>query len=65
MVGCDRFVHKRYKIYAYFTLIQPIHSLSKVKVQSALLFSSFVHNSSINELNNTKLSEHIFNEMIN
>ena len=37
----------------------------KVKLQTALLFSSFVHNSSINELKNMKLSEHICYEMIN
>ena len=42
-----------------------IHSPPKVKVQPALLFSSFVHNSSINELKNIKLSEHICYEMIN
>ena len=37
----------------------------KVQVQSALLFSSFVHNSSVEELKNMKLSEHICYEMIN
>ena len=41
-----------------------IHCPPKVKVQPALLFSSFVHNSSFNELKNMKLSEHICYEMI-
>ena len=41
-----------------------IHCPPKVKVQHALLFSSFVHNSSINELKNMKLSERICYEMI-
>ena len=36
-----------------------IHCPPKVKAQPALLFSSFKHNSSINELKNMKLSEHI------
>ena len=42
-----------------------IHCPPKVKVQPASLFSSFVHDSSINELKNMKLSEHICYEMIN
>ena len=42
-----------------------IHCPPKVKVQPALLFSSFVHNSSINEFKNMKLIEHICYEMIN
>ena len=33
-----------------------IHCPSKVKVQPALLFSSFMHNSSINELKSMKLN---------
>ena len=37
----------------------------KVKVQSILLFSYFVRNSSVNKLKNIKLSEHICYEMIN
>ena len=37
----------------------------KVKVQLALVFSSFVNNFSINELKNMKLNEHIFYEMVN
>ena len=37
----------------------------KVKVPPALLFSSFAHNSSINELKNMKLSEYLCCEMIN
>ena len=41
-----------------------VHCSLKVKVQPALLFSSFVHNSSINELKNMKLSEHICYEII-
>ena len=41
-----------------------LHCPPKVKVQSALLFSSFVHNSLINELKKLKLSEHICYEMI-
>ena len=52
----------------YFLKIIPItlhlHCPPKVKVQPDLLFSSFVHNSSINELKNMKLSEHICYEMI-
>ena len=40
------------------------HCPPKVKVQLALLFSSLVHNSSINELKIMKLSEHISYEMI-
>ena len=44
---------------------EDIHCPPKIKVQSALLFSSFVHNSSINELKNMKLSEYICHEMIN
>ena len=42
-----------------------VHCPPKVKVQPALLFSSFVHDSSINELKNMKLSEHVCYEMIN
>ena len=42
-----------------------LHCPPKVKVQPALLFSTFVHNSSINELKNMKLIEHICYEMIN
>ena len=42
-----------------------IHCPPKVKVQGALLFSSFVRNSSINEFKNMKLSEDICYEMIN
>ena len=42
-----------------------LHCPPKVKVQPALLFSSFVHNSSINDLKNMKLIEHICYEMIN
>ena len=42
-----------------------INCPAKVTVQPALLLSSFVHNSSINELKNMKLSEHICYEMIN
>ena len=42
-----------------------VHCPLKVKVHPALLFSSFVHNSSYNELKNMKLSEHICYEMIN
>ena len=43
-----------------FQMVSP-----KVKVQAALLFSSFEHNSSMNELKNMKLNEHIYYEMIN
>ena len=42
-----------------------IYCPPKVKEQPALLFSSFVHNSSINELKNMKLSEHICYKMNN
>ena len=42
-----------------------IHCPPKVKVQPSLLFSSFVYNSSINEIKNIKLGEHICYEMIN
>ena len=48
-----------------FTYKYTLNIPPKVKVQLALLFSSFVHNSSINELKNMKLSEHICYEMIN
>ena len=41
-----------------------IHCSPKVTVQPALNFSSFGHNSSINELKNMKLCEHIYYEMI-
>ena len=44
-------------------LIQ-IHCSPKVKVQPALSFSSFVHNSSINELKNMKLRENTCYEML-
>ena len=37
----------------------------KVKVEPALLFSSFMHNSSVKKLKNLKLSEHICYEVIN
>ena len=37
----------------------------KIKLHSALLFYSFVHNSSIKELKNMKLSEHVYYELIN
>ena len=42
-----------------------LHCLTKVKVQPTLLFSSFVHNASIKEVKNMKLSEYICYEMIN
>ena len=42
-----------------------IHYPPKVKIEPALLISSFVHSSSINELENMKLSEHICYEMVN
>ena len=42
-----------------------LHCPPKVKVQPALLFSSFDHNYSLNELKNMKLSEHICYKMIN
>ena len=41
------------------------HWCSKLKIQPAVLFSSFVHNSSINNFKNMKLSGHICYEMIN
>ena len=41
-----------------------VHCLPQVKVQLALMFSSFVHNSSMNELKNMKLNEPICYEMI-
>ena len=41
-----------------------IHCPPKVKVKPALLFPSFVHISSINELKNIKLNEHICYKMI-
>ena len=41
-----------------------VHCPPKVELQPAL-FSSFVHNSSINELRIMKLSEHIYYESIN
>ena len=41
-----------------------VHCSPKVKVQPALLFP-LLYNSSINELENMKLSEHIGYEMIN
>ena len=54
------------KIAAFIiTLCFEVHCPSKVKVQPALSFYSFVHKSSINELKNTKLSEHNSYEMIN
>ena len=40
-------------------ILKEIHSPPKVKVRPTLLFSFFVHNSSINKLKNMKLSEHI------
>ena len=42
-----------------------IHCLPKVKVQPALLFPSYVNNSSINELKNMKINELISYEIIN
>ena len=41
-----------------------LHCPPKVQVQPALLFSSFGHNSLMNELKNMKLSESICYEMI-
>ena len=49
-------------LYLYLWIL---HCPPKVKVQPILLFSSFVHNSSTNELKNMKLSEHIYYEMVN
>ena len=42
-----------------------VHSCPKLKLQPVLPFSSFVHNSSINERKNTKLRDNICYEMIN
>ena len=42
-----------------------IHSCPKFKLQSVLSFSSFVHNSSINEHKNMKLRESICYESLN
>ena len=42
-----------------------LHYPQKNNVEPAFLFSSFAHNSSINELINMKLSEHMCYEMIN
>ena len=39
--------------------VSKLHCPSKVKVKPVLLFSSFVHNSSINELKNMKSNEHM------
>ena len=50
--------------YVCFLVLQ-VHCPKKVKVQPALLFSFFVHNSLINEFKSMKLSEHICYEMIN
>ena len=41
-----------------------IHSCPKLSLQPVLLFSSFVHNSSINELKNMKLRGSICYEII-
>ena len=51
------------KVMNYFEFI--LHCPPKVKVEPALLFSSFVHNSSINGLKNVKLNENVCYEMIN
>ena len=42
-----------------------IHSCPKLKLQPVLSFSSFVHNSSINEHKNMKLRESVCYEIIN
>ena len=55
------------KYHRYFFLIKKMKytALQKLRYNLLLLFYSFVHNSSINEFKNMKLSEHIFYEMIN
>ena len=53
----------------YFKVCLPIdcnvHSRPKLKLQPVLLFSSFMHNSSVNEHKNMKLRENICYKMIN
>ena len=65
----SRFLNTNYSTYMHLFFITDamviLHCPPKVKVQPALLSSSFVHNSSINEIKNMKLSEHICFEMIN
>ena len=46
-------------------IIMEIHSCPKLKSHPVLSFSSFEHNSSINEHKNMKLKENICYEMIN
>ena len=43
---------------------EKLHSCPKLKLQPVFSFSSFVHNSSINEHKNMKLRENICYEMI-
>ena len=52
-------------IFMQKNIVSQIHCPPKVKIQPALLFSSFVHYSGINELKKMKLSEHICYEMTN
>ena len=60
-----KILNNLFRIFFYhFVKIFKVHCPPKVMVQSALLFSAFVHNSSINELKNMKLSKHICYEMI-
>ena len=55
-------------LHACITLIMEwtddVHSCPKLKLQPVLSFSSFVHNSLINEHKNMKLRENICYEMI-
>ena len=48
-----------------FKYFEEIHSCLKLKLQPVLSFSSFVHNSSINEHKNMKLKKCICYEIIN
>ena len=66
------FIHYVYEyIFSYailpncFRAFTFAHCPLKVKVQPALLFSSFVHNFWINEVKNIKLSENIYYVMAN
>ena len=52
------------KKYNAFKQNKKVHCPPKVEVKPALLFPSFVYNSSINELKNMKLNEDICYEMI-
>ena len=62
-IKCERIVS--FGKWIIVILIFFMHCSPKIKVQPTLLFSSFAHNSWINELKNVKLSEHICYDLIN